>query len=240
MKILSIGNSFSQDAQRYLHAIAKQDGVALKAVNLYIGGCSLRSHYLNMLDDKAAYDFEFNGEKTGIKVSIRQALESDDWDYITLQQASHFSDRYQTYTPYAEALAEYIRKYCPHAKLLVHQTWAYEQGSARLMEKMGYSTPEEMLAQARDCYARMAKAIEADAIIPCGEAMLLASRSGMERVHRDTYHASKGAGRYLLALCWYKLLTEKDITNNDFNEFDEPVSEEERQIVINAVNAVSK
>ena len=102
------------------------------------------------------------------------------------------------------------------------------------------ATPEEMLERARDCYAHMAKAIEADAIIPCGEAMLLASRSGMERVHRDTYHASKGAGRYLLALCWYKLLTEKDITNNDFNEFDEPVSEEERQIVINAVNAVSK
>ncbi len=34
MKILSIGNSFSQDAQRYLHALAKVEGVDLKTVNL--------------------------------------------------------------------------------------------------------------------------------------------------------------------------------------------------------------
>ncbi|MBQ8431362.1 MAG: DUF4886 domain-containing protein [Clostridia bacterium] len=239
MKILSIGNSFSQDAHRYLHDIAKHDGVALKAVNLYIGGCSLRSHYLNMLDDNAAYDFEFNGEKTGIKVSIRQALVSDDWDYVTLQQASHYSDQYQTYSPYVEALAAYVRKYCPHAKILIHQTWAYEKDSKRLLEKMGYRTPEEMFARAQECYERAAKAIEADAIIPCGKAMLLASQSGIEKVHRDTYHASRGAGRYLLALCWFKTLTGKDVSNNTFDEFDEPVTEQERATVINAINAVT-
>ena len=125
MKILSIGNSFSQDAQRYLHRLAKQDGVNLKAVNLYIPGCSLQRHYLNMLDDNVAYDFEFNGEGTGLKVSIRQALVSDDWNVITLQQASPFSGRYETYSPYIEALAAYVRKYCPHSKILLHQTWAY-------------------------------------------------------------------------------------------------------------------
>ena len=59
MKILSIGNSFSQDAHRYLHKLAKQEGVDLKTVNLYIGGCSLRTHYLNMLGDYANYIFEF-------------------------------------------------------------------------------------------------------------------------------------------------------------------------------------
>ena len=57
MKVLSIGNSFSQDAQKYLHRLAKQDGVELKTVNLYIGGCSLQRHYLNMLDDNAFNDF---------------------------------------------------------------------------------------------------------------------------------------------------------------------------------------
>ena len=55
MKVLSIGNSFSCDAQRYLHRIAKKDGVQLKTVNLFIGGCSLRTHYLNALQDAAAY-----------------------------------------------------------------------------------------------------------------------------------------------------------------------------------------
>ena len=39
MKVLAIGNSFSNDAMRYLHGIAKADGVDMKTVNLFIGGC---------------------------------------------------------------------------------------------------------------------------------------------------------------------------------------------------------
>ena len=238
MKILSIGNSFSQDAQRYLHRLAKKEGVDLKAVNLYIGGCSLRRHYLNMLDDNVAYDFQFNGESTGIKVSIRQAIVSDNWDYITLQQASHDSARFETYTPYIEALAEYVRKYCPHAKLLIHQTWAYETGSLKLANQQ-FATDEEMFAAVEQSYSKAAQLIAADGIIPAGKAMLTAAQTGIEQIHRDTFHASLGAGRYLLALCWFKYLTGKDITENAFSEFDVPVTEEERKIVIAAVNAVT-
>lgn len=237
MKILSIGNSFSQDAQRYLHRLAKQDGTNLKAVNLYIGGCPLRKHYLNMLDDNAAYDFEFNGEKTGIKVSIRQALVSDDWDFVTLQQASPLSGHYETYSPYLEGLADYVRKYCPHAKLLIHQTWAYEDGCERL-KALGYVSAKEMLSAVCDSYRQAAQSIGADGILPCGEAMMRALDMGMEKVHRDTFHASLGVGRYLLALCWYKLLSKKDITENAFCDFDAPVTAQEREIAIKAINAV--
>ena len=38
MKILSVGNSFSQDAHRWLHHIAGLSGVSMETVNLYIGG----------------------------------------------------------------------------------------------------------------------------------------------------------------------------------------------------------
>ena len=237
MKILSIGNSFSQDAQRYLHRLARKEGVGLKSVNLYIGGCPLRSHYINILDDNKAYDFEFNGESTGIKVSIREALASDNWDYVTIQQASPFSGHYETYAPYIETIAEYIKKYCPNAKILIHQTWAYEDGSEKLM-RVGYASGKEMLSAICDSYNKAAIAINAYGVIPCGEAMMRALDFGMEKIHRDTFHASCGAGRYLLALCWYKFLTKKDITDNAFNDFDVPVTEEEREIVIKAVNSV--
>ena len=237
MKILSIGNSFSQDAQRYLHRLAKQDGTELKTVNLYIGGCPLRNHYLNMLDDNAYYDFEFNGEATGIKVSIRQALVSDSWDFVTLQQASPISGKYETYSPYLEALAAYVKKYCPHTKILIHQTWAYEEGCERL-KALGYASAKEMLSAVYDCYAKAAQSINAYGIIPCGEAMLRAVELGINKIHRDSFHAALGTGRYLLALCWYKAMTKKDITGNAFNGFDIPVTEEERAIVINAVNSV--
>ena len=58
MNILSIGNSFSQDAHRYLHEIAKADGVDLTSVNLYIGSCSLSSHFRYMMSNKDVYNLE--------------------------------------------------------------------------------------------------------------------------------------------------------------------------------------
>ena len=235
MKILSIGNSFSCDAQRYLQRIAKKDGVSIKAVNLFIGGCSLRTHYLNALQDAVAYAFQFNGEETGLKVSISQALASDDWDVVTLQQASQFSPNFDTYTPYLEYLAKYVRKYCPRAKIYIHQTWAYEDGSDRL-KNLGYESAEDMFKAIEDAYVKAADLIKADGVIPCGKAMLNATKFGIEKIQRDTFHASLGAGRYLLSLTWYKKLLGKDITKNVYDEFDVPVTEEERRIVINAVN----
>ena len=64
MNILAIGNSFSEDATRYLHGIARADGETLKVANLYIGGCSLGWHDRNMLSDEKAYELQYNGQKT--------------------------------------------------------------------------------------------------------------------------------------------------------------------------------
>ena len=44
VKILAIGNSFSQDATRYMKEIAQSMGLEMLVVNLYIGGCSLEQH----------------------------------------------------------------------------------------------------------------------------------------------------------------------------------------------------
>ena len=44
MNILAIGNSFSQDATRYLKQIGDSSLTDLYVVNLYIGGCPLERH----------------------------------------------------------------------------------------------------------------------------------------------------------------------------------------------------
>jgi hypothetical protein len=239
MKILSIGNSFSQDAQRYLHRLAKEDGTFIKCVNLYIGGCSLQTHYINMLENKKAYSFEFNGQSTGIQVSITEALASDSWDYITLQQVSTLSFKIETFSPFIEELSALARRYCPKAKLLIHETWAYETGSERI-KSTGFETDADMLAAVKESYQKAAKLINADGIIPSGEALLKARELGIANIHRDTFHASYGIGRYILALTWYKFLTGKDISGNHFADFDEDVSENERKIAISAVNCIVK
>ena len=237
MKILSIGNSFSQDAQRYLHEIAKKDGTDLQVVNLFIGGCSLRTHYLNILGDKIAYELGYNGQNTGIKVAIKQVLESVEWDVVTLQQASAFSANFETYFPYMAEIEKYVKIYCPHAKIFIHETWAYEDGCERL-HSLRFNNAKEMLSNIQESYKKAKDVIKADGIIPCGTAMMKALDLGLGKAYRDTYHASLGAGRYLLALTWYKTFTGKDISQNDFDAFDEVVTETERKIVIKAVDSI--
>ena len=239
MKVLSIGNSFSQDAQRYLHGIARADHTEMRAVNLYIGGCSLEQHAQNLHDDAKAYSLELNGETSGFSVSIREALCSQAWDAVTIQQASHFSTKYATVQPFAGELAKEIRSLCPGARLLVHETWAYEEGSERLTQMMGYRKAEDMFHDLHAVYRRMAREVSADGIIPAGTLLFdLAGKIG--KVHRDTFHASLGAGRAALGLLWYHRLTGRPIGKNPFRDFDEPVTERERSLIVQAVNALDE
>ena len=113
MNILAIGNSFSQDATRYIHRIAQSDGFNLNVTNLYIGGCPIDRHFRNMLSGNRDYELEYNGELTYFKVSLEEALLNREWDYITIQQASHLSYKYDSYQPYLNELCDYIKKLCP-------------------------------------------------------------------------------------------------------------------------------
>ena len=122
MKILSIGNSFSQDAQKYLHELAAKTGFDLETTNLYYGGCSLKQHWDFYSNDAAELTLEKNGASLNQKITLSQALELDNFDVITLQQASHFSGVPKTYFPYLQNLAELIRQKQPSSKIYFHQT----------------------------------------------------------------------------------------------------------------------
>ena len=238
MNVLSIGNSFSQDAQRYLNRIARADGIKLNTFNLYIGGCSLYTHYKNMIGDNEAYLLEMNGESTGFKVSIKEALLTRDWDVVTLQQVSSQSPYYDTYQPYLNSLVALVKHCVPKAKIVLHQTWAYEKDSKRLTEELGYKKHEDMFKDIKKACSKAAKEIDADFIIPSGELFQKLLSSGIEKVHRDTYHASLGLGRYALGLLWYKALTKNDVSNNPFNNFDEEISQKDIETVKKCVDNI--
>ena len=230
MRVLAIGNSYSQDATRYLHDIAKADGVELEVVNLYIGGCSLERHYRNMLSGEKAYNLQFDGHMTGFFVSIDDVLLNRQWDVVTIQQVSYDAPKPDSYQPYAAAIAAHIRKCQPKAKLLLHQTWFYEEGSEKLKFRAGYDSAAAMLADIKTAYTQIAAELKADGIIPAGELMFSLTTRGIEKVHRDTFHATLGLGRYALGLLWYRVLTGRSVADNTFCAFDEPVSDAEMQI----------
>ncbi len=231
MDILAIGNSFSEDATRYLHGIARADGTPLCVTNLFIPGCSLDRHYRNMLSDTKAYELQCNGNRTGFSVSLSEALLNREWDVITLQQASHKSFAPKSYQPYITELAAYIRRCSPRTKLYIHQTWAYEADSNRLLNIAKYNTPKEMLTDVTEAYSLAAQSVNADGIIRSGELFARLLDCGIESVHRDTFHASLGLGRYALGLLWYGTLCHKSVLDSTFRNFDEDISEEAIRIV---------
>ena len=239
MYVLSIGNSFSEDAQRYLHSIARADNFPIFSCNLYIAGCPLSRHYQNTLSEKKDYILEVNGNDTGFNVSLKEALLNRDWDVVTIQEVSHRAPYYDMYQPYLNGLVEYIRLAVPKAKIVVHQTWAFEQGSQRLNVELKYNDYKDMLRDVVKSYKKAAKDINADFIIPSGEIFDSMIENGIEKIHRDTFHASFGLGRYALGIAWYRFLTGNDITNNTFNDLDEEVSVEQIAIAKKCVSEIA-
>lgn len=226
MDILCIGNSFSEDASRYMHQIARADGVKLNIFNLYIGGCSLERHYRNMLSAEKAYELSVNGNNSKFMVSLKEGLLNRAWDVVSLQQVSGQSVKYETFQPYLDELSAYVKKCLPKAKQVIHQTWAYEQGSDRLCNGMGYADQADMFSDLQAAYKKAAKAIDAEMIIPSGELFQMLITAGVGPIHRDTFHASLGLGRYALGLLWYKKLTGNSVIGNTFADFDEEIAPE--------------
>ena len=74
IRILAIGNSFSEDATCYLHGIAQAAGVEVQVLNLYIGGCPLEKHWRNIETKQEPYQYQENGVLTDRYGSIEEAL----------------------------------------------------------------------------------------------------------------------------------------------------------------------
>ena len=237
MNILTIGNSFSDDATRYLHQIARKDGVDLQVANVSIGGCPLSAHMKSMYESTKRHVLNYNGFRTSIHVSLEEILASRDWDYVSLQQVSHKAPKYETFQPYLNQLADMIREIAPEAKILIHQTWAYAQDSKRLTEELGYEKHQDMFKDVKASYEKAAEEIGAYKIIPCGEVFQKMLENGIEKIHRDGFHADFGIGRYALGLTWYRALTGKDVTNHKFEpcDFDVEVNENDIEIARKSV-----
>jgi len=221
VRVLSIGNSFSVDAQTYLNRIFESAGEKVYLGNLYIGGCPLSKHMANIESGDEAYNYYVNTVDVGFS-DIKTALADGKWDYITLQQASGMSGLWESYEPYIEKIAEYVKAYQPEAEILIHETWAYETGSTHAHFAFYENKRELMEKKIYACYQRAAEILKAK-MIPVGEAVrLLRStdafnpQKGGEALSRDGFHLSLVAGRYLAGLVWYECLTGNSAENVEY------------------------
>lgn len=114
IKILGIGNSFTQDAFMYAPFLLKEMGVTnFEIVVLYKGGGTLEQHWDYASNDTSAYSLQvYKSENEAWQhlgsTTMKKALNYTDFDTITLQQQSARSCDYATYQPYLNNLVDYI------------------------------------------------------------------------------------------------------------------------------------
>ena len=242
MRTLSIGNSFSQDACAYLHQAAESAGLDLECVNLYIGGCSLAYHAENLRENRENYALEINGTPTGRQISIPEALALGTYDFITLQQASHFSGKPETYRPFLGELAAACHAAQPGAHLMIHETWAYETDSSHGAFPDYGCDQKNMYRLLKKAYADAAEETGAG-IIPVGDVVQYFRETvpGFqypehgESLCRDGFHLAIPSGRYLAALVWLKTLAGIDPRSVAF--LPEGMTEEKRAAIAEGVRA---
>lgn len=223
IKVLSVGNSFSQDAvEQYLYELGMEEGYNIVIGNLFIGGCSLERHVNNIRKDASAYDYRkigLDGKKVHHKnMSISNALAEEEWDYVSLQQASSLSGVYQTYETFLPELYGYVKERVgKHCKILFHQTWAYAQNCRNSGFKKYGSNQMEMYRSIVETVKKAGKLVKFYRVVPSGTAIQNARTSFIgDYMNRDGSHLDIGVGRYTAACTWFEVLTGKSVLGNAF------------------------
>jgi len=204
VRLLMVGNSFSLDASRYLPGLAQAARKKLILENAVLAGGSLQQHVKGI----KAYEADPEGNKGRIYTerflklaqgegpkSLRDLLVLKPWNYVSIQQVSALSFKEESYEPFAHFLVEYIRKFIPEAKLLVHQTWAYREDSDLL--RKASLTPETMYLGLSAAYTKLAQAYAAE-IVPVGLAFQTARQTERWKFHYpdpDFDYAAPSRGR---------------------------------------------
>ncbi len=170
IRILTIGNSFSEVMTALLPPVAKSAGVDIEVEDLSIGGCTMERHWGNIVREAEETGYHYFPEGT-----YKAKLASKPWDFVTIQQASHESWRLASYRPYARQLRDFIHQHAPTAEILLQMTWAWRQDDTR------YSWPQ--IQSQENMYNNIVSSYETTAadlglrVIPAGLAIQTARRT---------------------------------------------------------------
>ena len=230
LRVLAIGNSFSEDAvEQYLWDLGQESGVTFIIGNAYRGGWSLIGHWKDARSKAADTEYRkiTDGTRTVLgKYALRDIITDEPWDIITFQQVSQDAGQPESYEPGLSLMIGYVKALAlsDSVKLGFHQTWAYSQDS----EHRGfakYSNNQYLM------YARITSAVEQTMhyhhddlsfYVPSGTAIqnartsLLATGNINDKevnrdLTRDGYHLNYTLGRYIVACTWFEVLTGKSV-----------------------------
>lgn len=217
LKILMIGNSYSDDTIWQIPDIAKGfDFDEVEFANLYIGGCNIKTHYQNSQTGAKKYDFRYYKNGTWIKTyenelkSLEFGIKFKDWDFITLQQSSVQSGKVDSYGEDLTNLINYVKKTAtnPNMQLVWNMTWAYADNYEN-MKANGYTNQISMYQLITNAVkTKIATNSNFVAISPTGTAVQNARTSVLgDTLNRDGTHLTNDLGRYIASMTMFCTLT---------------------------------
>ena len=212
-RVLSIGNSFSKDAVKFLYQVAKNAGAKnIVVASMHISACDLKTHRANAEGDLPVYKYSKNKSgkiKVYSDVSLLSALRDENWDYVTLQQSSPLSGVEKSYNHDLDFMVKYILKNrpCPTTKLCWHMTWAFSKKYDN--ESFSVYNFDQSFMYDSICRAVRNKIVPDSSftvLIPVGTAVqnLRTSYIG-DRLNRDGRHLN-ALGQYTAAMTFVRSL----------------------------------
>ena len=184
LKILAVGNSYARDAYSYLPYLINSivNDIDITIGIIYQGSCTLQTHWNNIQNNTAAYEYDKWTESEGAWVTVTNRnflfiVEDEDWDIITFQQQSSNSRNYQTFQPYLNNIIDWLYSHLSKsAKLGWLLTPAYPTGYSGL----NGDTSDEMFAKIVVAVKEVLNKTAIDFVIPAGTAIQNARTTSLD------------------------------------------------------------
>lgn len=166
VKVLTIGNSFTDSLAEFFPRAAESAGCKLVFRRANFGGCELERHWSYIsAEEQFAPCRIYGGNK------LKNILAETEWDFVTIQQASYASWNWSTYMPFARNIHDYVKKYAPGTEVVIQQTWAYHPYDPRIRPNGAWGFDQNgMYERLTECYTRLAETLDLR-IIPSGYAV---------------------------------------------------------------------
>ena len=186
LKVLCIGNSYTCDAFSYVPFVMRNIApqVQFTLGMLHKSASTLQTHYEECFDSCGVYPFFYKYNVSGNwkcyrLYTLEQALKSDKWDVVIMQQGSTDSRDYSLYQPYLD----YMMAYLDSALNTTYKTgWmlipAYPDGQ----ELLENSTSNDMFYDIAACTDSVMTLTGMDFLIPCGTAIQNARTTELDRL----------------------------------------------------------
>lgn len=174
IRILSIGNSYAQDAFSYVPFILNElkPDLDLTFCIMYYPGRPLADHWSAYTEHRQEYQRHTYTTQSGrwateTNRELSPEVDSLEWDLIIFQQASGDSPKYETYQPWLHLLTFMVHQQWPSTDIGWLLTPAHAEGYAKIPAE----SSDTMWKLICDSYTQLVEEEKIDVFLPCGTAI---------------------------------------------------------------------